>query len=49
MGASLRTKFVALLDHFSPANKQFVLNAYLKYFISLAEIEEQASLYVCPT
>ncbi|KAJ7856511.1 hypothetical protein B0H14DRAFT_715253 [Mycena olivaceomarginata] len=37
--------FVALLDHFSPANKQFVLNAYLKYFISLAEIEEQASLY----
>ncbi|KAJ7847315.1 hypothetical protein B0H13DRAFT_2362538 [Mycena leptocephala] len=37
--------FVALLDHFSPANKQFVLDAYLNYFLSLAEIEEQASLY----
>ncbi|KAJ7796558.1 hypothetical protein B0H14DRAFT_2914499, partial [Mycena olivaceomarginata] len=37
--------FVALLDHFFSPDKQFVLNACLNYFLSLAEIEEQAALY----
>jgi hypothetical protein len=40
---------VALLDHFFPPDKQFVLNTYLNYFLSLAEIEEQAALYVRPS
>jgi hypothetical protein len=37
---------VALLDHFFSPDKQFILNACLNYFLSLAEIEEQAALYV---
>ncbi|KAJ7801434.1 hypothetical protein B0H14DRAFT_2895703 [Mycena olivaceomarginata] len=35
---------LALLEHCSPAQKASVLDAYSQYFLSLAQIEEQASL-----
>jgi hypothetical protein len=43
----LLCKFSALLAHFPFVERVRVLDVYCNYFLYLAQVQEQAALYVC--
>jgi hypothetical protein len=43
MTVKFRSKFLALMNRLSDEQRQFIVEKYLNYFLSLADIEEGAA------